>query len=140
MAVADEPPAAPPGALVLVVRPPLGHGEAAGLCARLRELLTAAEHAGEHGAGPPVICDVSGLTRPDAATLDALARLQLTARRRGRGLWLRRAGPTLRGLIALTGLTEVLPLLEDGGSPLPHDAGEDPPRQGPAGGGPGHGG
>jgi STAS domain len=46
--------------------------------------------------------------RPDVATIDALARLELTARRRGKTLRLRNASTELRELIALAGLDEVL--------------------------------
>ena len=67
--------------------------------------------------GPVVVCDVAALTRPDLAALDALARMQLTARRAGTRMQLRGASPTLVGLLALTGLQEVLPLL---GSVEPH--------------------
>lgn len=58
-----------------------------------------------------VVCDVSALTAPDAATVEALARLQLTARRLGCRIWLRGACPRLRELLALVGLGDVVPLL-----------------------------
>ncbi len=51
--------------------------------------------------------DVSGL-RADVTTLDALARLALCARLRGRRLELRGLSPELRELIALAGLEEAL--------------------------------
>jgi hypothetical protein len=51
--------------------------------------------------------DVSGLA-PDVLTLDALARLQLSARRRGRRLRLRAASDELSDLIELAGLSEAL--------------------------------
>jgi hypothetical protein len=44
----------------------------------------------------------------DLATVDALARLQLVARRAGLELRLRRASPDLLDLIAFVGLDEVL--------------------------------
>jgi hypothetical protein len=53
-------------------------------------------------------CDVRAAV-PDAATVDALARLQLAARRHGCELSLRHATPELRALIALMGLEDVLP-------------------------------
>ena len=43
-------------------------------------------------------------------TLDALARLQLAARRRGRAIRLVGASPELRELIAFAGLETVLPV------------------------------
>jgi hypothetical protein len=54
-----------------------------------------------------IVLDVSALA-PDAVTLDALARLQLAARRGGRRLQLRGASKELRDLIAFAGLRDVL--------------------------------
>ncbi|MEV7421152.1 STAS domain-containing protein [Streptomyces sp. NPDC091212] len=51
-----------------------------------------------------VVCDVGGLVRPTLAAVEVLARLQLTARRRGCRLGLRGAGPELRLLLDLVGL------------------------------------
>ena len=59
--------------------------------------------------GTVVICDVSAVTHPDVATVEALARLQLTARRLGCEIRIYRAHRRLRDLIAFTGLGEVLP-------------------------------
>jgi ABC-type transporter Mla MlaB component len=56
-----------------------------------------------------VVCDVGELDAPDAVTLDALARLQLAARRLGRRVRFRNACGELEALLALTGLGEVLP-------------------------------
>jgi anti-anti-sigma regulatory factor len=50
----------------------------------------------------------------DAATVDALARLQLTAHRSGACLRLCNASPALLGLVEFMGLTEVL-RVEPGG-------------------------
>ncbi|MFJ4849234.1 STAS domain-containing protein [Streptomyces sp. NPDC088733] len=80
------------------------------LCERLRCLL--AEHRGNTAtAAAPVtvVCDVSGPAgEPDAVLIDALARLQLTARRQGARVVLRGAGRPLRELIALVGLAGTL--------------------------------
>jgi hypothetical protein len=58
--------------------------------------------------GPSTIaCDVAGFA-PDAAAIDALARLQLTARRLGLELRLRHASNELQGLLAFAGLRDVL--------------------------------
>ncbi|HEX6022998.1 MAG TPA: STAS domain-containing protein [Solirubrobacter sp.] len=46
--------------------------------------------------------------RPDLALVDALARMQLDARRRGGRLRLRNATDELRGLLELVGLADVL--------------------------------
>jgi anti-anti-sigma regulatory factor len=74
---------------------------------------------------PPdaVVCDVGGLTRPDAVTIDALARLGLRARRGGRELHLRDPSPALCELIDLCGLAAVLRVearrqAEEGEQPL----------------------
>jgi ABC-type transporter Mla MlaB component len=55
-----------------------------------------------------VLCDVGAVTAPDAATVEALARLRLTARRLGCDLRVLRAHPHLTDLVALTGLSDVL--------------------------------
>jgi anti-anti-sigma regulatory factor len=59
--------------------------------------------------GDPLVCDVRWLSAPDCATVDALARLQLTARRRGQRICLRNASRELVELLALAGLCGVLP-------------------------------
>ena len=50
------------------------------------------------------VCDVD----PDAVTVDALARLQLAARRLSCRLLLRNASPELLELVAFMGLADVL--------------------------------
>ncbi|MFB7666970.1 hypothetical protein ACFC1R_23980 [Kitasatospora sp. NPDC056138] len=91
-----------------LVPPPPGAGPF--LADRLAALLTARPDAAL------VICDVSAVDRPGPADLDHLARLRLIARRAGRELLLRGAGPRLRLLLALTGLGEVLGETADGPS------------------------
>jgi ABC-type transporter Mla MlaB component len=71
------------------------------MCERARRLLEGCD------AGP-VVCDVGALAEPDAITVDALARLQLTARRVGCTVELRSACEELEDLLALTGLLGVL--------------------------------
>jgi STAS domain len=58
---------------------------------------------------PPreIICDVGALA-PDVTAVDALARLQLTARREGLELRLQGASRELRDLLAFAGLDGVL--------------------------------
>jgi anti-anti-sigma regulatory factor len=80
-----------------------------GLCERLGRVLRTG------GAGV-VVCDVGGIVDADALTVDALARLQLTAQRSGRQVRLRNASPALRELLALVGLCGVVRL--SGGSGL----------------------
>lgn len=75
--------------------------DASALCERLRVLLDAANV-------DRVECDCVDLRDPDLRTIDALARLQLTAARRGRAVSLRGASPSLVELLALAGLTRIL--------------------------------
>jgi hypothetical protein len=54
-----------------------------------------------------IVCDVGDFP-PDAATIDTLARLQVTARRLGLELRLRHASNELQDLLAFAGLRDVL--------------------------------
>ena len=54
------------------------------------------------------VCDVAGV-EADAVTVDALARLQLAARRYGCCVHLRNASTELVDLVEFLGLTDVLP-------------------------------
>jgi ABC-type transporter Mla MlaB component len=65
------------------------------VCAALRE------------SGAVVACDVASVL-PDAATIDALARLQLAARKRGCCVRLLNASAELLDLVDFMGLTHVL--------------------------------
>lgn len=80
---------------------PLTPADAAALCERARSEL-------ERSGAEVLVCDVAGLTHPDAGTIEALARLQLTARRLGRRVRLRDPSRELRELLDLFGLTDVL--------------------------------
>ena len=64
------------------------------------------------GAGV-ALCDVSRLD-PSAVSVDALARLQLTARRSGCEVRLQRPSDELRELVDFMGLADVLPRMPDG--------------------------
>jgi ABC-type transporter Mla MlaB component len=86
---------------VMVISGPIAAADVPGLCERAVQLLA--------GGADVLVCDVAALRRPDAATVDALARLQLTARRLGREIRLRRPSPELRELLDLFGLREVVP-------------------------------
>ncbi len=55
-----------------------------------------------------IVCDVRALAAPDVGAIDALARLQLAARRLGLELRLRHASAELLGLVELAGLSEAL--------------------------------
>jgi ABC-type transporter Mla MlaB component len=60
-------------------------------------------------SGRVVVCDATPLTRADLATVDALARLAIAARRVGRGIEVRHASDSLRQLLDLAGLAGVVP-------------------------------
>src|SRR5215470_12350514 len=53
------------------------------------------------------VCDVGALVEPDVAAVDALARLQLAARRSGCRIDLQGVAPELEDLLELMGLAEV---------------------------------
>ena len=81
---------------------PITREDLPGLCNRVCKLLASSD-AGE------AICDVTGV-RVDAVTVDALARLQLAARRHGCRIRLcGSASPELLALVEFMGLTDVLP-------------------------------
>jgi ABC-type transporter Mla MlaB component len=93
------------GVIVLTISGALARADIPVLCERLRALLVNRDHP----AGA-VICDVAGIVQTDAVTVDALARLQLTARRFGHRVLLRNASADLQTLLALMGLSGVVPL------------------------------
>jgi ABC-type transporter Mla MlaB component len=84
------------------LREPIARSAVPDLCERLRLLLAA-------GEVDLVTVEVGGIAGPDQVAIDALARLQLTARRLGRSIRLRHARAKLRDLLVLTGLSEELP-------------------------------
>lgn len=94
-----------PGGTVLIMIGPVTRDAIPALCERARMLLEGCD------AGP-VACDVGALAEPSAVTIDALARLQLTAGRLGYRVELRQACEELVELLVLTGLNEVLPCRE----------------------------
>jgi hypothetical protein len=91
--------------IVWVIDPAIGRADIPVLCARLADLL---RPYGREGA--VVICDVGGIIEPTGVTVDALARLRLTARRLGADIRLRGAHVRLRQLLAFTGLGEIIPI------------------------------
>jgi ABC-type transporter Mla MlaB component len=106
---------AEPSPLVLALRGPIARADLPRLCAELRERLGAQVESltGCERAGRPILCDVA-CVEADAVTVEALARLRLTARRLGCRLRLRGVSRELLELLALTGLDEVLLPLEAG--------------------------
>jgi ABC-type transporter Mla MlaB component len=93
--------AAVPQTIVFAIGGPITRADLPALCERVCALLERC------GAGV-ALCDVSGV-HPDAVTIDALARLQLAARRHGCQVRLRHASEELLELLAFMGLSDVLP-------------------------------
>ncbi|MFD8690968.1 STAS domain-containing protein [Streptomyces sp. NPDC059651] len=100
----------PPAALVITGR--LTRTGVPHLCAELEAILAASEAA-------VVDCDVGGVVQPDVASVEAIARLSLVARRAGgRRLRLRSTPPELQLLLDLVGLADVVGLAEAGRVPV----------------------
>jgi len=89
-----------PGSTLFEVRGPIAREDLPGLCDRVCALLGA-------NRDPLVLCDVATVGA-DAVTVDALARLQLAARRFGCRIRLRGASRELSDLVAFIGLEDVL--------------------------------
>jgi ABC-type transporter Mla MlaB component len=96
-----------PNSIVFALGGPFGRADLPSLCERLRALLQAT-------TADVVLCDVGAEVEPDVVAIDALARLQLTARRHGCRVRLRQASPGLHDLLAFTGLADVVSV-EPGG-------------------------
>jgi ABC-type transporter Mla MlaB component len=90
-----------PGTIAFVIGGPITRADLPGLCDRVCALLA-------ESRASVALCDVSGI-EPDAVTVDALARLQLAARRHGCQVRLRHASAELLDLVAFMGLSDVLP-------------------------------
>jgi ABC-type transporter Mla MlaB component len=88
-----------PREVAFAISGPISRTDLPGLCDRVCGILGA--------AGSVVRCDVEGV-EPDAVCVDALARLQLAARRRGCCVRLEHASPALLELVELMGLSHVL--------------------------------
>ena len=88
-------------AVSLAIRGPLERADLPGLYSRVCDLLAAS-------AGAVVRCDVAGVPA-DAVAVEALARLQLGARRHSCEVRLQQASADLRDVVAFMGLEEVLP-------------------------------
>jgi ABC-type transporter Mla MlaB component len=78
------------------------------LCERVRDVLEATPRK-------TVLCDVRNVTEPDAAAVDALSRLRLTALRLGRDLQIAHASGELRELTEMMGLSGTLRLCAGSG-------------------------
>jgi ABC-type transporter Mla MlaB component len=91
--------ASAPHIVAFRVTGPIERSDLPGLCERVCALL-------QVNRGVVVLCDVQGV-EADAVTVDALARLQLAARRYGCRVRLRRASNDLLDLVAFMGLSDV---------------------------------
>jgi ABC-type transporter Mla MlaB component len=90
-----------PQTIVFAIRGPIHRDDLPGLSDRVCALL--------RSSGATIArCEVGGVA-PDAVTVDALARLQLAARRTGCTVRLSGASPELLDLVELMGLRDVLP-------------------------------
>jgi ABC-type transporter Mla MlaB component len=87
--------------VAFAVRGPIARSDLDGLSGRVCAILRASR-------AEVAFCDVAGL-EPDAVTVEALARLQLGARRLGCEVRLQQASSDLLQLVALMGLSDVLP-------------------------------
>src|SRR3954462_5154208 len=92
---------APPTTITFTVWGPIARDDLPGLCDRVCALLASSD-------ADVALCDVHGV-EPDAVTVDALARLQLAARRTGCRVRLRGASRDLIALVTWMGLSDVLP-------------------------------
>ena len=88
--------------IAFAIRGPIARADLPGLCDRVCETLRSS------GTGGVAFVDVTGV-EPDAVTVDALARLQLGAKRTGCRIRLRNASPDLLRLLAFLGLSDVVP-------------------------------
>jgi ABC-type transporter Mla MlaB component len=86
---------------VFAVRGPIAPADLPGIYKRVCDLL-------QEGTAGTVLLDVGGVAA-DAVAVDALARLQLAARRHGCRVRLCNATPELLELLAFMGLRDVLP-------------------------------
>lgn len=90
----------PPRTITFAIWGPIEREDLPGLCDRVCALL-------EGSRASVARCDVTGVAA-DAVTVDALARLQLAARRNQCVIHLRGASDRLRDLVAFMGLADVL--------------------------------
>jgi anti-anti-sigma regulatory factor len=93
------------GTAAWVIDPAIGRGDIPALCARLADRLRPSRRQ-----DVVVVVDASGIAEPSAVTVEAIARLRLTARRFGADIRVRGAHVRLRQLLAFTGLGEVIPV------------------------------
>jgi ABC-type transporter Mla MlaB component len=90
-----------PQTVAFAIYGPITRADLPGLCDRVCALL-------DKSRADVALCDVTGV-EPDAVTVDALARLQLAARRKHCQVRLRHPSDELLELLAFMGLRDVLP-------------------------------
>lgn len=91
----------PQTTIAFAIRGPLQRSDLQGLCDRVCALFA-------RSGADVAFCDVCDV-EPDAVAVDALARMQLGARRNGCQVRLRDVSPELRELVVFMGLRDVLP-------------------------------
>jgi ABC-type transporter Mla MlaB component len=90
-----------PQTVACAIRGPISRADLPGLCRRASRLL-------ERTGAEVLVCDVSHVA-PDAVTVEALARLQLAARRHGCRARIGSASSELLVLVDFMGLRDVVP-------------------------------
>jgi ABC-type transporter Mla MlaB component len=95
---------APTSTIVFAIDGPIARADLPGLCDRVCGLL-------QRSRPEVALCDVRGID-VDAVTVDALARLQLAARRHGCTVRLQNASSELLELVTFMGLQNVLAEIE----------------------------
>jgi STAS domain len=95
------------GRMSLMLPAPIRRVDVTALCDRAYDLV-------EEGPGDVLECDVAAVGAPDLITIEALARVELTAMRLGSGVRLRGASVELLELLALCGLPFELVLEAEG--------------------------
>jgi len=90
-----------PRTIAFAIEGPITRADLPGLCRRVSRVLATSD-------AEVAVCDVGGVD-VDAVTIDALARLQLAARRYGCRVRLCNASDELLELREFMGLTDVLP-------------------------------
>lgn len=104
--------------ILLALRGPITAADVPQLCDQLAARLRDSD-------ATDAVCEVGALGRPTVVTVNALARLQLVARRHGCRIRLRGAGPELLMLLELVGLTDIVRPVDDCGGSV--ETGPDPP-------------
>lgn len=104
--------------ILLALRGPITAADVPQLCDQLAARLRDSD-------ATDAVCEVGALGRPTVVTVNALARLQLVARRHGCRIRLRGAGPELLMLLELVGLTDIVGPVDDCGGSV--ETGPDPP-------------